>query len=215
MIRRMMQLNVRPPERISAVENTIAAGTVVRGVCPHDALRLAGVPVQLLRTQSYDAPRITYVDDDAATIPRVALTAERARELLAQDDPTTKMPALSKRTTTLNPVMADGDATREVSVRRFGWFFLLVVLACIAVAVVRFTRVQSFILGMAHERAPSTEGELLGPESRAGETVFVDDHALGTVPAPITVTCGVRHVRIGKSGTVRAVDVPCGGRVTL
>lgn len=194
-----------------------------------------------MRTTDY-APRITYVDDDAATVPRRALTAARARALLAEDDPTMKMPALSGRTTTLNPVIADATLERflasplcdeldesdesgelEVSsargqgIRRVARFAVAVVVAAGLALLVTgdHTRAQAFTLGMDRARAPETDGVLIGPASRAGETLFVDDRAVGLVPSPVTVACGVRSVRIGKAGAVRAIDVPCGGRITL
>ncbi len=214
------------------MENAIAAGSRPARVCPHDARRLAPLPV---RTTDY-APRITYVDDDAATLPRRALTAARARELLAEEDPTLKVPALSRRTTTLNPVMADATlerflasptvddsdelsvmSTTSLRVRRVARFAVAGIVAASAALLANgnYTRAQSFTLGMDRPGAPEADGVLVGPESRSGETIFVDDRAVGTVPAPVTVACGVRTVRIGRAGSVRAIDVPCGGRVTL
>ena len=58
---------------------------------------------------SYASPRITYVDDvddEAPTLPKKALSAERAQQVLN---------AVSKRTKTLAPVTADATLERFIA----------------------------------------------------------------------------------------------------
>ncbi len=70
-------------------------------------------------------------------------------------------------------------------------------------------------------------GEPLAPLSRpvsavgrikvtvAGHRVFVDGRLAGDGPRTVAVTCGSHEVRVGSAGTVRSVDVPCGGEVVI
>lgn len=156
-----------------------------------------------MQTRNYAPPRITYLEDD--------------------DNPTLKMPALSQRTTTLNPIAA-GDllaspspsSTRELLVRRIARWFggsAAVMSLLVLGAGYGFAREQHFTLGAEHKRAAATTGELLVPESI--DTVFVDDAPAGRAPSPLTITCGLRRIRLGDKGTTRAIEMPCGGRVTL
>lgn len=123
-----------------------------------------------------------------------------------------------------SPIADDSDelsavaSTRELRVRRIARFAAasLVALSAMVLLVAGSTRrSQSFTLGMDRAARPVTSGELVGPDTRAGETVYVDDVAVGVVPNVLTVKCGVASVRIGKTGAVRSIDIPCGGRVTL
>jgi serine/threonine-protein kinase len=45
--------------------------------------------------------------------------------------------------------------------------------------------------------------------------IFVDDVTVGQTPDTVTVKCGMRAVKLGSSGRVQRLDVPCGGEVTL
>lgn len=176
------------------------AGMVAEAVCD---FALGSVQRSAVR---YAAPKITYVEDD--------------------NDPTLKMPALSQRTTTLVPVSADDTwfnptlqmvSPRELRVRRVArWVALGVVsLSAVFLAVAAQQPTHVSTLGADHQRVDDSSGEIVGPESRTGETVFVDDAAIGKVPSPLKVECGLRSIRIGEKGATRKIDVPCGGRVTL
>ncbi len=48
-----------------------------------------------------------------------------------------------------------------------------------------------------------------------GRRIFVDGKTLGQTPQSVTVKCGSRAVKIGSSGRVRTIDVPCGGEITV
>ena len=162
-----------------------------------------------MQTRNYAPPRITYVDDD-------------------DNNPTLKLPALSKRTTTLNPLASEpGRAelgrdepgpvtTRELRVRRVARWFIgsVVVMSTVVLAAgYRIAREQHFTLGAAHKNRAKTTGEFLAPDSN--ETVFVDDTPAGRAPDTLTIPCGLRRIRLGDKGTTRSIDIPCGGRVTL
>lgn len=62
-------------------------------------------------------------------------------------------------------------------------------------------------------------GEGMGVVKTAGATagrrIFVDDKTLGQTPESVTVKCGKHTVRIGSSGKSQAVDVPCGGELSV
>lgn len=49
----------------------------------------------------------------------------------------------------------------------------------------------------------------------SGRRIFVDERTMGQTPAPITVKCGAHSVKIGSSGRVKNVDVPCGGAILI
>jgi len=62
---------------------------------------------------------------------------------------------------------------------------------------------------------PSHMGRIVFGPARAGHRVWIDGQMMGESDAPKVVKCGKRHVRIGSSAGGQAVDVPCGGEVTL
>ena len=63
--------------------------------------------------------------------------------------------------------------------------------------------------------SPPTTGELRTSPPTPGHRVFVDDHLAGDSGAVLTLPCGAHTVRIGGSGKVQRVTVPCGGNVVL
>lgn len=60
-----------------------------------------------------------------------------------------------------------------------------------------------------------TMGRIVFGPARTGHRVWVDGAMAGESTAPILVKCGKRHVRIGSSAGGQAVNVPCGGEVTV
>jgi serine/threonine-protein kinase len=48
-----------------------------------------------------------------------------------------------------------------------------------------------------------------------GRRIFVDEKTLGQTPEAVTVKCGKHSVRLGSTGKPQAVEVPCGGEVTI
>jgi hypothetical protein len=184
------------------VENGVLAGTLDDSVC---ALNLDSVLRPPVQPRGYAAPKITYLDDD--------------------NNPTVKLRALSQRSTTLIPVSADDTwfnptlqmvSPRELRVRRMARWTVagVVAISAVVLGIAAEQPPHSVTLGADHQRVDLDVGEIVGPESRAGETMFVDDVAVGKVGA-IKVECGVRSVRVGDKGASRKIDVPCGGRITL
>lgn len=189
MIARMLSSDVRPRGSIYPM----GPERFDAGFARKSADQYGVFAVQLIK--GYRAPRITYVEDD-------------------DNDPTRKMPALAGNPSTLIPTIEEPVA--EAASWRGVWLAVAAFVAIAVFVVADRTVPRTHSLGMDHSgRKPSTEGVLIGPASRAGETVFVDDQARGVVPAAVTVSCGTRRVRIGKSGAVRVLDVPCGGSLEL
>jgi hypothetical protein len=57
---------------------------------------------------------------------------------------------------------------------------------------------------------------LLKTTGLAGQRrIFVDELTVGQTPDSVLVKCGARTVRIGSNGRRQAVDVPCGGEMTV
>ncbi len=69
----------------------------------------------------------------------------------------------------------------------------------------------------ASERPASAPGSgiLRMPPSAAGHRIYVDGRLLGDGAAILTVPCGPRKVRIGRQGSERVVNVPCGGDIDV
>jgi len=62
--------------------------------------------------------------------------------------------------------------------------------------------------------APTT-GTLLTDPVEVGHRIFVDGRFAGPAGAPLTVRCGWHDVRVGSAGSLRHVEVPCGGSWTI
>ena len=61
----------------------------------------------------------------------------------------------------------------------------------------------------------SDQGELRFPPFAAGHRIIVDGQVVGDGAQPAVVRCGVHELRIGSSGTLQHVDVPCGGALDV
>lgn len=61
----------------------------------------------------------------------------------------------------------------------------------------------------------ATDGTIVTPAKLGGHRVFVDGRYAGDSPGQIQVHCGPHTVKIGSGGTARAVDVPCGGEISV
>jgi hypothetical protein len=53
------------------------------------------------------------------------------------------------------------------------------------------------------------------PPSAKGHRVFVDGRVIGTAGKPMQTKCGEHRVKVGSAGTAKAVQLPCGGVITL
>lgn len=62
---------------------------------------------------------------------------------------------------------------------------------------------------------PADHGEVRFPAFAAGHRIFVDGRVVGDGAQPALVRCGSHSVRIGSSGSLQDVQVPCGGSVTV
>jgi hypothetical protein len=58
-------------------------------------------------------------------------------------------------------------------------------------------------------------GTVTVPPSRSGHRVWVDKHLVGESPGSFAVRCGWRTIQIGSQGTVRHLNVPCGGELVV
>jgi serine/threonine-protein kinase len=67
----------------------------------------------------------------------------------------------------------------------------------------------------APEPAASTTGVMKTAAATPGRRIFVDQRTVGQTPDPIVVPCGVHQVRVGSHGKTLAVDVPCGGEISV
>ncbi|HEY2511295.1 MAG TPA: J domain-containing protein [Polyangiaceae bacterium] len=61
--------------------------------------------------------------------------------------------------------------------------------------------------------APSTTGKLR--VTTPGRRVFVDRHIVGEGPRTFEISCGLHKIRIGSSGKMQTIEIPCGGEVDL
>jgi serine/threonine-protein kinase len=48
-----------------------------------------------------------------------------------------------------------------------------------------------------------------------GRRIFVDDKVVGQTPTSVTVKCGAHKVKLGSTGALQAIDVPCGGELAV
>lgn len=62
--------------------------------------------------------------------------------------------------------------------------------------------------------APTT-GALVTDPAEVGHRIFVDGRFAGPAGAALTVRCGWHDVRVGSTGSLRHVEVPCGGAATV
>ncbi len=56
-----------------------------------------------------------------------------------------------------------------------------------------------------------TWGQLHVGSAAAGHRVFLDGHVIGEGPGTYRAKCGSRSLRIGSSGKLHEIDIPCGG----
>jgi hypothetical protein len=68
--------------------------------------------------------------------------------------------------------------------------------------------------GSAPPLSPN-EGTVHTGSKSAGHRVFVDGKVIGQSPLSFPIRCGAHKIRVGSQGAERAVDVPCGGEVTV
>jgi len=61
----------------------------------------------------------------------------------------------------------------------------------------------------------AADGVIVLPGSAAGHRVFVDGRLVEVKSSRASVPCGSHEVRIGSSGTVRKLDIACGGETAL
>jgi hypothetical protein len=65
---------------------------------------------------------------------------------------------------------------------------------------------------------PKPDGKtalLRTPPAGSGRRVFVDGKVVGEGPGPLVVPCGTHSIKVGSSGKVQTVDVPCGGDILV
>jgi serine/threonine-protein kinase len=48
-----------------------------------------------------------------------------------------------------------------------------------------------------------------------GRRIYVDDRVVGQTPDSATIKCGPHQIKVGSSGKVQTIDVPCGGEISL
>ena len=58
-------------------------------------------------------------------------------------------------------------------------------------------------------------GDIVPDGAPRGHRIFVDGHAVGETPATVSAPCGMHQVQIGSKGTLRKVEIPCGGSVSV
>jgi serine/threonine-protein kinase len=63
--------------------------------------------------------------------------------------------------------------------------------------------------------AGAKEGILDTGTAASGRRVFVDGKVVGQTPLKQAIRCGLHQVKVGSSGTEKAVQIPCGGSVTV
>jgi eukaryotic-like serine/threonine-protein kinase len=62
--------------------------------------------------------------------------------------------------------------------------------------------------------ATSSSGTLDTSSARPNHRVWVDGRVVGQTPGVFSVRCGSRSVRVGSQGSLKTIDIPCGGTVT-
>lgn len=68
---------------------------------------------------------------------------------------------------------------------------------------------------VADPPAGAKEGILDTGTAASGRRVFVDGKVVGQTPLKQAIRCGLHQVKVGSSGTEKAVQIPCGGSVTV
>jgi hypothetical protein len=65
--------------------------------------------------------------------------------------------------------------------------------------------------------APVAEGMGVITTATAAKNrrIFVDDKVVGQTPSSVTVQCGAHKVKLGSSGLVQDIDVPCGSEIAV
>ena len=64
-------------------------------------------------------------------------------------------------------------------------------------------------------KAAATKGTILTTPAAAGHRMFVDGILVGDAPKSIGWTCGTHWVRIGSTGPVQQIVIPCGGSIVV
>jgi hypothetical protein len=62
--------------------------------------------------------------------------------------------------------------------------------------------------------APATKGSLVFAPGVAGHRVWLDGAPIATT-APLEVSCGKHSLRVGSSGSIRWINVPCGAQLAI
>ncbi|AKV03769.1 hypothetical protein AKJ09_10432 [Labilithrix luteola] len=73
----------------------------------------------------------------------------------------------------------------------------------------RASESKSSALATAETGVVKTDG------ATPGRRIFVDQRTVGQTPEAVSVRCGIHRIRIGSAGKTLAVDVPCGGEVSV
>lgn len=51
--------------------------------------------------------------------------------------------------------------------------------------------------------------------AKPNRRIFIDDRTVGQTPDSITIRCGEHSIRLGSAGKPQAIDVPCGGEISV
>lgn len=62
---------------------------------------------------------------------------------------------------------------------------------------------------------PAGMGRVKTEGTVPGRRIFVDERTVGQTPESVLVKCGARNVKLGSTGFVRSVEVPCGGEIVI
>jgi serine/threonine-protein kinase len=62
---------------------------------------------------------------------------------------------------------------------------------------------------------PPAAGRIKTTGAVAGRRIFVDGKTVGQTPESVVVKCGSHQIKLGSAGSPHAIDVPCGGEITV
>lgn len=62
---------------------------------------------------------------------------------------------------------------------------------------------------------PAGSGLVKTEGAAPGHRIYVDERTVGQTPESVVVKCGTHQIKVGSAGAARAVDVPCGGEITV
>lgn len=65
------------------------------------------------------------------------------------------------------------------------------------------------------ETPPEGMGLVKTTNAAPGRRIFLDEKVAGQTPETITIKCGTHKVKLGSTGTIQEINVPCGGEVTV